>query len=142
MQPFHVTSIISTTGSLCLLLFQMVLSDLPCEENEMCINYNDQHPNGRYVWLVLLIFSVALLCGGVFFCFQCWLKRWRIHTPRRTMAVFAVGDLDPIYAALESGSPATRIHLPSQNPEQYPAPCFGALGPPPPYEEILRTSQF
>ncbi|XP_058151521.1 transmembrane protein 207 isoform X2 [Dasypus novemcinctus] len=94
---FSFTSVISKPGTWMLPLFQLVLSDLQCEENEMCVNYNDQHPNGWYIWFLLLIFLMALLCGVVFFCLQCWLKRPQVGSPRRTMAVFAVGDLDPVY---------------------------------------------
>lgn len=50
--------------------------------------------------LLLLIVVVVLLCGVVLFCLQCWLKRCGIDRPRRTMAVFAVGDLDPVYGEL------------------------------------------
>ncbi|KAL2804886.1 transmembrane protein 207 precursor, partial [Daubentonia madagascariensis] len=138
---FSTTSVISTTGTLCLPLFQLVLSDLQCEENEMCVNFNDQHPNGWYIWLLLLIFLVALLCGVVLLCLQCCLKRAQTDSQRRTMAVFAVGDLDPIYGTEAAVSPTVGIHLQTQNPELYPVPCFGTLSPPPPYEEILKTSQ-
>lgn len=39
-------------------------------------------------------------------------------------------------------NPAVGIHLQTQNLELYPVPCFGTLGSPPPYEEILKSSQF
>nr|XP_051674856.1 transmembrane protein 207 isoform X2 [Oryctolagus cuniculus] len=107
-----------------------------------CVNYNEQQPNSWYVWFLLLIFLVALLCGVVLYCFQCWLKRLRIDSSRRTMAVFAVGDLDPTYGTEASVNPTVGIHLHTQSPELYRVPCFGALGPPPPYEETLKTSQF
>ncbi|XP_008583553.1 PREDICTED: transmembrane protein 207 [Galeopterus variegatus] len=141
-RPFSITSLISTTGTLCLPLFQSVLSDLPCEENETRVNCNDQHPNGWYIWFLLLIFLLALLCGVILFCLQCWLKRAQIDSPRRTMAVFAIGDLDPIYGTEAAVSPTAGIHLQIQNPELYPVPCFGTLGLPPPYEEILKTNRF
>nr|XP_045006576.1 transmembrane protein 207 isoform X2 [Jaculus jaculus] len=120
-RPFRVTSTVSTTGALCLPLFQLVLSDPPCEDNEM---------------FLLLIFLVALLCGIVLFCLQCWLKKSRRDNPRCTVAIFAVGDLDPIYGTEAAGSP-----LQTQNAGLHPIPCFGTLGPPPPYEDILKTSQ-
>ncbi|XP_048660037.1 transmembrane protein 207 isoform X4 [Marmota marmota marmota] len=137
-RSFSVTSVIST-GTWCLSLFQLVLSNLPCEENEMCLNYTDQHPNDWYIWFLLLIFLVSLLCGVVLFCLQCWLKRSRMDSPRRTMAVFAVGDLDSICGTEAAVSPTLGIHLQTQNLEQYPVPCFDTLGPPPPYEEIPKT---
>lgn len=56
------------------------------------------------------------------------------------MAVFAVGDLDLIYETEMAGSPTSGICLPAPNTELSPAPCFSALGPPPPYEETLITS--
>uniref|UniRef100_A0A8D2AYN8 Transmembrane protein 207 n=1 Tax=Sciurus vulgaris TaxID=55149 RepID=A0A8D2AYN8_SCIVU len=139
-RSFNVTSVIST-GTWCFSLFQLVLSDLPCEENEMCVNYTDQHPNDWYIWSLLLIFLVSLLCGVVLFCLQCWLKRPQNDSPRRTMAVFAVGDLDPIYGTEAAVSSTVRSHLQTQNPEQYPVPHFDTLGSPPPYEEIPKTSQ-
>ncbi|KAL1788124.1 transmembrane protein 207 [Sigmodon hispidus] len=138
--PFHVTSKIATTGSLCSLLFQLVLSDLSCEENEMCTNYGDQHPNDWCIWLLLLIFLVILLCGVVLLCLQCWLKRCRSDVPGRTMAVFAIGDLDLIYGAEMDENPTAGMCLPSPNPELCPALCFGELGPPPAYEETLKSS--
>ncbi|XP_037672605.1 transmembrane protein 207 [Choloepus didactylus] len=107
-----------------------------------CKNYNDQHPNGWYIWFLLLIFLVALLFGAVLFCLHCWLKRPRISSPRCTMAVFAVGDLDPAYGIEAAVSPTVGIHLQIQNPELYHFPCFGTLGLPPPYEEIHKISQF
>ncbi|XP_048660036.1 transmembrane protein 207 isoform X3 [Marmota marmota marmota] len=105
----------------------------------VCLNYTDQHPNDWYIWFLLLIFLVSLLCGVVLFCLQCWLKRSRMDSPRRTMAVFAVGDLDSICGTEAAVSPTLGIHLQTQNLEQYPVPCFDTLGPPPPYEEIPKT---
>ncbi|XP_015420873.1 PREDICTED: transmembrane protein 207 isoform X2 [Myotis davidii] len=95
--PFSFTSVISKMGTWSLPLFQLVLSDPPCEENEMHINYKNQYPNDWYIWFLLLIFLVALLCGAVLFCLPCWLRRCGISSSRRTVAVFAVGDLDPVY---------------------------------------------
>ncbi|XP_012874972.1 PREDICTED: transmembrane protein 207 [Dipodomys ordii] len=138
---FSVTSVISAMGTLCTPLFQLVLSDLLCEENEMCINYNDERPNMWYIWFLLLIFLVALLCGVVLFCFQCWLKGPTIHSRRRTRAVFAIGDLDPIYGTEAAVRPTVGAHLHTQNHDLYPVPCFGTLDSPPPYEEITKTSQ-
>ncbi|XP_003256702.1 transmembrane protein 207 [Nomascus leucogenys] len=138
---FSVTSVISTIGILCLLLFQLVLSDLPCEEDKMCVNYNDQQPNGWYIWILLLVLVAALLCGAVVLCLQCWLRRPRIDFHRRTTAVFAVGDLDSIYGTEAPVSPTVGIHLQTQTPDLHPVPtpCFGPLGSPPPYEEIVKT---
>ncbi|XP_045707587.1 transmembrane protein 207 isoform X2 [Phyllostomus hastatus] len=126
-RPFSFTSVISKTGSLCLPLFQLVFSDPLCEENEM---------------FLLLIFLVALLCGAVLFCLQCWLRRCQLASSRRTMAVFAVGDLDSVYGAEAAVNPTAGIHLQTQIPTLHPAACFNTLGPPPPYEEILKSSQF
>lgn len=51
----------------------------------------------------MMILLVVLLCGVVLFCLQSWLKRCRIDDPpRRTVAVFAVGDLDLIYGELSA----------------------------------------
>ncbi|XP_029326131.1 transmembrane protein 207 isoform X1 [Mus caroli] len=154
--PFRVASKILTAGCLCLPLFQRVRSDLSCEENEIrsffrlllykerlynwCVNYDERYPDGWYIWFFLLIFLVVLLCGVVLFCLQCWLKRCGINPPRRTMAVFAVGDLDPVYGAEMAGRPTSGICHPTQNTELCSAPCFGVLGPPPPYEEILKAN--
>ncbi|XP_020925710.1 transmembrane protein 207 isoform X2 [Sus scrofa] len=122
-----VTSLISKPGILCLPLFQLVLSDSPCEENEM---------------FLLLIFLVALHCGAVLFCLQCWVRRSQNCSPRRTVAVFAVGDLDPVYGTEAAVNPTAGTHLQIQNTELYRVPCFGTLGPPPPYEEIPKSSRF
>ncbi|XP_048202907.1 transmembrane protein 207 isoform X2 [Perognathus longimembris pacificus] len=137
---FRVTAVISAVGTLCTPLFQLVLSDLLCEENEMCVNY-DEHPNVWYIWFLLLIFLAALLCGVVLFCLQCWLKGPMILPQRRTMAVFAVGDLDNIYETEAAVRPTVGAHLHTQNHDLYPLPCFGTLDSPPPYEEIIKTSQ-
>ncbi|XP_006188934.1 transmembrane protein 207 [Camelus dromedarius] len=141
-RPLSVTSVISKPGILCLPLFQLVLSDLPCEENEMCTSYKDQYANGWYIWFLLLVFLVTLLCGIVFFCLQCWLRPPQNGSARRTMAVFAVGDLDPVNGTEAAVNPNVGIHLRTQNPQLYPVPCFGTLGPPPPYEEILKSTPF
>ncbi|XDA71163.1 hypothetical protein R6Z07F_001518 [Ovis aries] len=130
------TSVISKAGILCLPLFQLVLSDTPCEENEMCINSKDHYTNGWYIWFLLLIFLVALLCGTVIFCLQCCLRSLKNGPQRRTMAVFAVGDLDSVYGTEAAVTPTVGMHLHTQNPELFRVPCFGVLGPPPPYEEI------
>ncbi|XP_019523542.1 PREDICTED: transmembrane protein 207 [Hipposideros armiger] len=141
-RPFSLTSVISKTGTLFLPLFQLVLSDPPCEDSEMCINYKDQYPDDWYIWLLLLIFLMALLCGTVLCCLHCWLRRCRISCARRTMAVFAVGDLGPVYETEAAVDSTVGIHLQTQNPELCPVPCFSNLGPPPPYEEILKSSRF
>ncbi|XP_054441243.1 transmembrane protein 207 [Pteronotus mesoamericanus] len=141
-RPFSFTSVVSKTGSLCLPLFQLVLSDPPCEENEMCITYKDQYSDEWYIWFLLLIFLVALLCGAVLFCLQCCLRRHRIGSPRRTMAVFAVGDLDSVYETEAAMNPTAGIHPQMQNPALNPVACFHTLGPPPPYEETLKSGQF
>lgn len=39
-------------------------------------------------------------------------------------------------------NPTVGIHLQTLNPELYPVPCFSNFGPPPPYEEILKSSRF
>ncbi|KAI5281769.1 transmembrane protein 207 [Manis pentadactyla] len=140
-RPFSFTSVISKIGTLCLPI-QLVLSDPLCEENEMCVSYKDQYTSGWYIWFLLLIFLVALLCGVVFFCLQHWLRRRRTDSPRRTLAVFAVGDLDPVYGTEAAVNPTVGIHLRTQNPELCPVPCVDKLGPPPPYEGILKSSQF
>ncbi|KAM4887184.1 transmembrane protein 207 isoform 2-T2 [Thomomys bottae] len=138
---FSVTFVISAMGTLCAPLFQLVLSDLLCEENKMCVNSSGEHPNVWYIWFLLLIFLVALLCGVVLFCLQCWLKGPMIHTQRRTVAVFAVGDLDTIYGTEAAVRPAVGAHLHTQNHDLCPVPGFGILDSPPPYEEIAKTSQ-
>ncbi|KAM5333952.1 transmembrane protein 207 isoform 2-T2 [Glossophaga mutica] len=124
--------------------FQTTMCDIKRDSgmNSMCINYKDQYTNDWYIWILLLIFLVALLCGAVLFCLQRWLRRCRVGSPRRTMAVFAVGDLDSVYGTEAAVSPTAGIHLQTQIPTLYPAACFNTLGPPPPYEEILKSSQF
>lgn len=61
-------------------------------------------PASSAIRLLLLIFLVALLCGTVLFCFHWCLRRSQIGFPRRTLAVFAVGDLDPVYGKLSAYS--------------------------------------
>uniref|UniRef100_A0A8B9W989 Transmembrane protein 207 n=1 Tax=Bos mutus grunniens TaxID=30521 RepID=A0A8B9W989_BOSMU len=155
------TSVISKAGILCLPLFQLVLSDTPCEENEMLGSSGPvsrlrghagwdaflgpgilhlflvDHPiiDNLLVKFLLLIFLVALLCGTVIFCLQCCLRRLKNGPRRRTMAVFAIGDLDSVCGTEAAVTPTVGMHLHTQNPELFRAPCFGVLGPPPPYEE-------
>ncbi|XP_068824736.1 transmembrane protein 207 [Capricornis sumatraensis] len=107
-----------------------------CFQVEKCINSKDHYTNGWYIWFLLLIFLVALLCGTVIFCLQCCLRRFKNGPQRRTMAVFAVGDMDSIYGTEAAVTPTVGMHLHTQNPELFHVPCFGVLGPPPPYEEI------
>ncbi|XP_040337029.1 transmembrane protein 207 isoform X2 [Herpailurus yagouaroundi] len=124
-RPFRFTSVISKMATSCLPLFQLVLSDPPCEEKEMCINYKDQYTNGWYIWFLLLIFLLALLCGVVFSCLHCWLRRPRIDSPRRTMAVFAVGDLDPVYelGPISSNRAENRSHAIPEKPTRDRSGC-------------------
>lgn len=55
---------------------------------------------------------------------------------RRTVAVFVVGDLDPMDGTEAAVSPTFGIHHQAEGLELYPIPCFSTFGPPPPYEEI------
>ncbi|XP_032154150.1 transmembrane protein 207 isoform X3 [Sapajus apella] len=64
---------------------------------------------GISVRILLLVFMATLLCGAVVLCLQCWLRRPRIDSHRRTMAVFAVGDLDSIYGPLPLPAVSSRI---------------------------------
>ncbi|XP_066097332.1 transmembrane protein 207 [Saccopteryx bilineata] len=139
-RPFSFTSVICKTGTLCWPLFQLVLSDPQCEEYEMCINYKDQYPDDWYIWFLLLVVLVALICGAVLFCLHCWLRSHRIGSSRRTVAVFAIGDVDSVYGTEAGVNPTVGIHLQTQNPDLYPVPCFNTSRPPPPYEEISKTS--
>ncbi|XP_007466542.1 PREDICTED: transmembrane protein 207 [Lipotes vexillifer] len=124
-----VTSMVSKTGILCLPLFQLVLSDSPCEENEMlnssqnsiremgrrCTNYKDQYTNGWYICLVFIDVDT--------------ITRFLWHNSKLRWTEAAV-------------NPTVGMHLQTQNPELYHVSCFGALGPPPPYEKILKSSRF
>lgn len=69
-------------------------------------------PASSEIRLLLLIFLMALLCGAVLFCLQCWLRRPRMGSQRHTMAVFAVGDLDPVCGKLSAhfGTSSLRPH--------------------------------
>ncbi|KAM7132217.1 transmembrane protein 207 isoform 1-T1 [Molossus nigricans] len=139
-RSFSFTSMISKTGTLCLPLFQLVLSDPPCEDTEMCINYKNQYPSDWYIWFLLLIVLAVLLCGAALFCLQGWLRRCSAGCSGRTVAIFAVGDLDSVYGAEAAVTPTVGIHLQTQHPELCPVPCFNTLGPPPPYEELVKAS--
>lgn len=138
-RPFSFTSVISKTGTLYLPQLQLVLSDSSCEENGMCSSYKDQYPHNWYIWFLLLICLVALLCGIVLCCLQCW-RRTQVGSPRRTMAVFAVGDLDPVYGMETAIRSTVGSHFHSPNPERCHVPNLCTLGPPPPYEEILKST--
>ncbi|XP_004603304.2 transmembrane protein 207 [Sorex araneus] len=110
-------------------------------QDRRCINYKDQYGSVWYVWLLLLIFLIVLLCGVMLFCIQCWLRP-KMDSPRCTVAVYAIGDIDPKYGTEAAVSPTVGIHLQTQNPGLYHIPCFGISGPPPPYEEVLKSSSF
>ncbi|XP_028925698.1 transmembrane protein 207 isoform X3 [Ornithorhynchus anatinus] len=118
-------SLISKTGILCLILFQFVSSDPPCEENEP---------------LFMLLFPAALLCCGILFCLQCWIKRTSQGSTGRTVAVFALNDLDSIYETTVPWDQFSRVCLHSQSVGLCPASDCSAERPPPSYEDLKKTS--
>lgn len=71
-----------------------------------------------------------------------WSKKGQISSPPCTAR--HLGDDTPSFfpGAEMAGSPTSGICHPTQNTELCSAPCFGALGPPPPYEEILKANWF
>ncbi|XP_023556673.1 transmembrane protein 207 [Octodon degus] len=89
--------------------------------------------------LLFVIFFVAFVCGVLLFCVHHWLKTRRIHSTTRTMAVFAVGDLDINCGTEGAVSPTVGFHFQTQKPACHPIPCFGTLGPPPSYEDVLKN---
>ncbi|XP_028925696.1 transmembrane protein 207 isoform X1 [Ornithorhynchus anatinus] len=133
-------SLISKTGILCLILFQFVSSDPPCEENEPCINYNEHLPSAWLIWLFMLLFPAALLCCGILFCLQCWIKRTSQGSTGRTVAVFALNDLDSIYETTVPWDQFSRVCLHSQSVGLCPASDCSAERPPPSYEDLKKTS--
>ncbi|XP_063116578.1 transmembrane protein 207 [Cavia porcellus] len=89
--------------------------------------------------LLFLILFMTFICGVLFFCLHHWLKHRRVDPSRRTMAVFAVGDLDTTYRTEAAVNPTVRFHFQTQNLERHPVPCFGTLGSPPSYEDVLKS---
>lgn len=57
------------------------------------------------------------------------------------MAIYAIGDLDPTYGTEPAVSPTVEIHLHTQKPAVYQVSCLDTLDFPPPYEEILKSTQ-
>ncbi|XP_038604716.1 transmembrane protein 207 [Tachyglossus aculeatus] len=134
-------SVNSKTGILCLILLQFVSSDPPCEENEPCINYNDHLPSAWLIWLFMLLFPAALLCCGMLFCLQCWIKRTSQGSAGRTVAVFAISDLDSIYETAVPQNPFPRVCLHSHSVGLCPVSNCSAVRPPPSYEDLKKTSK-
>lgn len=72
-----------------------------------------------------------------------WCKKSQIHQLCGCLYTPLNGNSYPLFSFPETemaGSPTSGIGLPAPNTELGPAPCFSALGPPPPYEETLKTS--
>uniref|UniRef100_A0A8C8VNS5 Transmembrane protein 207 n=1 Tax=Pelusios castaneus TaxID=367368 RepID=A0A8C8VNS5_9SAUR len=110
-----------------------------------CANYNEESLGVWYVWLLLLFFLAMILSCGILFCLQCWLNRQSSSPTQRTLAVFALSDVDSLsgYEAFPcafSGVPAL-----SPNPEPGPFPALHfhtrGSGSPPFYEDIIKTGK-
>ncbi|XP_075794382.1 transmembrane protein 207 isoform X2 [Pelodiscus sinensis] len=92
--------------------------------------------------LALLLLAMTLSCGFLF-CMQCWLKRRSSFPCRRTLAVFALSDADSLGEA--SPRAFSGAHTCPPNPELGPSTTPhaipGGAGPPPSYEDIMKTGK-
>ncbi|XP_074046746.1 transmembrane protein 207 isoform X3 [Macrotis lagotis] len=89
-------SLLSRIGAVGLLLFQLVSPDPTCEENEMCMSQDEEPLSDWYIWCLMLLSLITILCCLVLLCLQCWLKRSHPCPPGRTVAVFAINDIETI----------------------------------------------
>ncbi|EHB08517.1 Transmembrane protein 207 [Heterocephalus glaber] len=126
-RPFSVTLVISTMGTWCLQLFQVTIS----LSGRLCVNCNDGHPNDWLIWLLLLVFFMAFVCGVLLFCLHHWLNSHQTDPSRSAMAVFAVGDLGTNCGTEAAVNPTVGFHFQTQNPEHHPVSHFGTLSPSP-----------
>nr|XP_025034241.1 transmembrane protein 207 isoform X2 [Pelodiscus sinensis] len=139
----HLTWLISEIGGLCLTLFQLADCDPKCELDEPCVNYNEEHLSAWYIGLLALLLLAMTLSCGFLFCMQCWLKRRSSFPCRRTLAVFALSDADSLGEA--SPRAFSGVHTCPPNPELGPSTTPhaipGGAGPPPSYEDIMKTGK-
>ncbi|XP_036609209.1 transmembrane protein 207 [Trichosurus vulpecula] len=135
------TSLLSRTAAVGLMLLQLVSPDPTCEENETCVGQDEQPLSGWYIWCFMLITLISITCCMVLACLRCWLKRSRPCLPGRTVAVFAVNDIESISGREAVTSPTGSADLHSPHLVLYPQSCIVPLGPPPPYEDAQKTSR-
>nr|XP_020820494.1 transmembrane protein 207 isoform X2 [Phascolarctos cinereus] len=120
---------------------KLVSPDPTCEENETCVGQDQQPLSGWYIWSLMLIILVTIICCMVLLCLQHWLKRSHPCLPQRTVAVFAVNDIESISGREAVMAPTVRGDLHSPYPELHSPSCIVPLGPPPPYEDAQKTSR-
>ncbi|XP_072477155.1 transmembrane protein 207 [Notamacropus eugenii] len=135
------TSLLSRTAAGVLMLLQPVSPDPTCEENEICVGQDEQPLSDWYIWCFMLITVIAIICCMVLACLQCWLKRSHPCLPGRTVAVFAVSDIESISGREAVTGPAASDDLHSPPLVLCPPSCIVPLGPPPPYEDVQKTSR-
>ncbi|XP_074046745.1 transmembrane protein 207 isoform X2 [Macrotis lagotis] len=119
-------------------MVELVSPDPTCEENEMCMSQDEEPLSDWYIWCLMLLSLITILCCLVLLCLQCWLKRSHPCPPGRTVAVFAINDIETISGRETVTDPT--VDLRSPHHELYPESST-PLGPPPPYEDGQKTSR-
>uniref|UniRef100_A0A670KFU7 Transmembrane protein 207 n=1 Tax=Podarcis muralis TaxID=64176 RepID=A0A670KFU7_PODMU len=73
-----------------------------------CDVYEEQSLIAWYIWCVFYIslFLAAILLCIAACCLQCWLKRRRVFSSQRTVAVFALSDADSGHSEFGPSPPA------------------------------------
>ncbi|XP_043847854.1 transmembrane protein 207 [Dromiciops gliroides] len=133
------TLLLSRTGAVGFMLFQLVSPDPTCEENETCVNQDEQPLSPWYIWCLMLLSLVTIVSCVVLVCLQCWLKRCYPCPTGRTVAVFAVNDIEFTSGREAVPGPTASVDLHSPHSEMYPVSCIVPFSPPPPYEDTQKT---
>ncbi|XP_044525442.1 transmembrane protein 207 [Gracilinanus agilis] len=126
------TSLLSRSGAIGLTFIQ---------QPSRCVSSDEQPLNGWYIWWLMLLSLISIICCMVLICLHCWLKRSHSRSSGRTVAVFAVSDIESISGTESVTNPTARLDLHSPDPELYSGSCIIPLGPPPPYEDTQKTSR-
>ncbi|XP_068939737.1 transmembrane protein 207 [Petaurus breviceps papuanus] len=137
----RLTSLLSRTAAVGLMLSQLASPDPTCEENEGCVGQGEQPLSGWYIWCLVGITLIAIVCCMVLTCLRCWLKRSHPCLPGRTVAVFGASDIEFISGREPVVGPAANEDLHSPHLVLYPPSCIVPLGPPPPYEDSQKISR-
>nr|XP_034989747.1 transmembrane protein 207 [Zootoca vivipara] len=102
------------TGEICLALAQGILyveasgSEAECESADRCDIYEEQSLIAWYIWFSVSLFLAAILLCIAACCLQHWLKRRRLFSSQRTVAVFALSDADSGHSEFRERSSGER----------------------------------
>ncbi|XP_028584331.2 transmembrane protein 207 [Podarcis muralis] len=133
------------TGQICLALAQGILyveasgSEAECESADRCDVYEEQSLIAWYIWFYISLSLAAILLCIAACCLQRWLKRRRLFSSQRTVAVFALSDADSGHKSDGRLRTVAPIHPhPQWSSSDFIFDTVTRNGPPPSYEEIVK----